>query len=87
MVSKFSPTKLGSKKVFLVESHVPSPTVMVLELYVLLPAGDSVSDCGAMTARMPPRAMMFEPYGKYRLSFMMRQIATRNLEWINLKWA
>lgn len=39
MVAKLSPTKFGSKNVFLVVSQVPSPTVIVLEVYVLLPAG------------------------------------------------
>ena len=31
IVSKFSPTRFGSKNEFFVKSHVPSPTVMVLE--------------------------------------------------------
>lgn len=31
IVAKFSPWRLGRRKVFLVESHVPSPTNMVLE--------------------------------------------------------
>ena len=44
MVSKFSPTKFGSKNVLVELSHVPSPTVMVSELYELLPAGASCGD-------------------------------------------
>ncbi len=31
IVSKLRPTRFGSRKVFLVKSHVPSPTVMVFE--------------------------------------------------------
>ena len=31
IVAKFNPTRFGSRKVFLVESHVPSPTVIVFE--------------------------------------------------------
>jgi hypothetical protein len=50
MVAKFSPIRFGSRKSFLVESHVPSPTLMVSELYELLPGGESVSGDGAMTA-------------------------------------
>ena len=44
IVAKFNPTRLGSRNVFLVESHVPSPTVNVFEEYELLPAGASVGD-------------------------------------------
>lgn len=43
MVAKFRPTRFGNKKSFLSESQVPSPTYMVLEEYVLLPAGLSES--------------------------------------------
>lgn len=43
IVAKLSPTRFGSKKVFLSVSHVPSPTYNVFEEYVLLPAGGS---CG-----------------------------------------
>jgi hypothetical protein len=32
MVSKFKPIRLGSRKVFLVKSQVPSPTTSVSEL-------------------------------------------------------
>jgi hypothetical protein len=55
MVSKFNPIRLGRRKVFLVESHVPSPTVKVLELYVLLPGGERVSGEGAITAMKLPK--------------------------------
>lgn len=40
MVSKFRPTKFGNRNVFLCESHVPSPTNMVPELYELVPGAD-----------------------------------------------
>jgi hypothetical protein len=48
MVSKFSPTKLGRRKVSLVKSHVPSPTCRVSEEYEADPGGERVS-AGAMT--------------------------------------
>ena len=32
IVAKFKPTRLGSKKVFSVASHVPSPTTIVFEV-------------------------------------------------------
>ena len=44
MVSKFKPTRLGSKYVFLEESHVPSPTYIVSDEYMLLPGGASCGD-------------------------------------------
>lgn len=47
MVSKFSPTRLGSRKLFRVKSHVPSPTTMVSDEYDADPGGDRVS-AGAM---------------------------------------
>ena len=47
IVSKFSPTRLGSKKSLRFESQVPSPTYNVFEEYVLEPAGDRPS-WGAM---------------------------------------
>lgn len=31
IVAKFNPTRFGSRNVFLVESHVPSPTVIEFE--------------------------------------------------------
>lgn len=31
IVAKFNPTRFGSKKVFFVASHVPSPTVIEFE--------------------------------------------------------
>jgi hypothetical protein len=43
IVSKFSPTRFGSKKSFLPLSQVPSPTFRVFEEYVLLPGAAS---CG-----------------------------------------
>jgi len=43
IVAKFNPTKLGSRKLSLPASHVPSPTCIVAELYELLPGGAS---CG-----------------------------------------
>ncbi len=48
IVSKFNPTRFGSRKSFRVASHVPSPTFMVLDEYVLLPAGERLS-WGAMS--------------------------------------
>ena len=47
MVSKFSPTRFGSKNVFRCESQVPSPTYMLLDEYELLPGCDSCA-AGAM---------------------------------------
>jgi hypothetical protein len=47
IVSKFNPTRFGSKKSLRLASHVPSPTYMVFELYVLLPGGERLS-CGAI---------------------------------------
>ena len=44
MVAKFNPTRLGNRKVFLSESHVPSPTCSVFEEYELLPGGASDED-------------------------------------------
>lgn len=41
MVSKFRPTRLGRRNVFLSVSHVPSPTNIVFEVYLLLPGGAS----------------------------------------------
>lgn len=76
MVSKFSPTKLGNKNVFLVESHVPSPTFRVLELYVLLPAGARLSGAGAMTASVPP----YRRSGKSMLSESSRSARCDNCE-------
>lgn len=43
MVAKFNPWRFGNRKVFLDEIQVPSPTYMVSELYVELPAGVVVS--------------------------------------------
>jgi len=40
MVSKLRPWRFGSRKVFRWESHVPSPTYMLLEEYTLVPGGD-----------------------------------------------
>lgn len=60
IVSKLTPTKFGSRKVFLVKSHVPSPTTIVSEEYELDPGGDKVSagammgDSGAAHAEWPP---------------------------------
>lgn len=55
MVSKLSPTRLGSKKEFFVKSQVPSPTVIVFDEYELDPGGERLS-AGAMTAiRRPAR--------------------------------
>ena len=48
MVSKLTPTRGGNRKVFLEKSQVPSPTLMVSELYVAEPAGDKLSAAGAM---------------------------------------
>lgn len=39
IVSKFTPIRLGSRKVSRCESHVPSPTWSVFDEYVLLPGG------------------------------------------------
>jgi hypothetical protein len=49
IVSKFKPTRFGSRKSLRVASHVPSPTYMVFELYVLLPGGERLS-WGAIVA-------------------------------------
>jgi len=49
IVSKFSPTRFGRRNVFFVKSHVPSPTVKVLDEYELEPGGDRAS-AGAMAA-------------------------------------
>jgi len=51
IISKLNPTRFGSRNVFLVKSHVPSPTTMVFESYVATPGGDmSSSGVGAMMA-------------------------------------
>lgn len=50
IVSKLGETRLGSKKVFLENDHVPSPTTMVSDAYVALPGGESCSGAGAMAA-------------------------------------
>ncbi len=60
MVSKLRPTKLGSRNVFLEKSHVPSPTVIVLDEYELDPGGDKVS-AGAMTAMARAAAVYLAP--------------------------
>ncbi len=44
VVAKLNPTRLGSRNVFFVASHVPSPTLIVPEVYELLPAGASCGD-------------------------------------------
>jgi len=49
IVSKFKPTRFGSRKSLRLASHVPSPTYMVFELYVLLPGGERLS-CGAIVS-------------------------------------
>ena len=49
IVSKFKPTRFGSRKSLRVASHVPSPTYMVFEVYVLLPGGERLS-WGAIVA-------------------------------------
>lgn len=54
IVSKFNPIKLGSRKSFRDASHVPSPTYMVFDEYVLLPAGERLSR-GAMSTAMRRR--------------------------------
>lgn len=51
IVSKFNPTRLGSRNVFLVKSHVPSPTTMVLDEYEADPGGESES-AGAMVGKL-----------------------------------
>ena len=48
MVSKLTPMRGGNRNVFLEKSHVPSPMLMVSELYVAEPAGDKTSGAGAM---------------------------------------
>ena len=48
-MSKLNPTKFGSRKVFRCVSHVPSPTNIVFEEYVLLPAGASCGDGDMIT--------------------------------------
>jgi len=55
MVSKLSPTRLGSRKVFLDVSQVPSPTVIVSEEYELLPAGVSCGDGDMVNDSSPAR--------------------------------
>ena len=60
IVAKFKPCRFGSRNVFRDESQVPSPTLMVLELYELLPAGERLS-WGAMedfTVRRPRRSRL-----------------------------
>ena len=52
MVSKFGPARFGSRNVFLVKSHVPSPTVMVSDEYSADPGADSPS-ADAMLATSP----------------------------------
>ncbi len=44
VVARLNPTRLGSRNVFFVASHVPSPTFIVFEVYELLPAGASCGD-------------------------------------------
>ncbi len=46
VVARLRPTRLGSRNVFFVASHVPSPTDIVPEVYELLPAGASCGDGG-----------------------------------------
>lgn len=49
MVSKGKPMRFGSKKSFLVKSHVPSPTTKLSDEYDTAPGADSAS-VGAMAA-------------------------------------
>ena len=41
VVARLNPTRLGRRKSLREESHVPSPTDIVFEVYELLPGGDS----------------------------------------------
>lgn len=80
IVSKFSPTRFGSRKVFRDESHVPSPTVRVFEEYVELPAGEreDVSGWGAMIAEGPPRrarrAVWLRSDGSFRTRVLISRV-------------
>ncbi len=55
IVSKFNPKRFGSRKSLRLASHVPSPTYMVFELYVLLPGGERLS-FGAIVSPQPRRS-------------------------------
>lgn len=65
IVSKFNPIRLGRRNVLRDESHVPSPTYIVSDEYVLLPAGDSwgegdmVSVAVVEQARRADRSVVF----------------------------
>lgn len=56
IVAKFNPTRFGNRKLLRWVSHVPSPTYIVLESYVLLPggakSGEGDIDSGIERARM-----------------------------------
>jgi hypothetical protein len=53
IVSKLRPIRFGRRKVLRSVSHVPSPTYIVLEEYVLLPGGVS-SGLGDIFVIAPP---------------------------------
>ena len=57
VVARFRPCKLGSKKVFLWESQVPSPTYMVLDEYAPLPGADRPDMVAASRASALARSM------------------------------
>lgn len=67
VVARLSPTRLGSKKVFLDASHVPSPTFIVFEVYELLPAGASCGE-GDIVASEKSTVTLYE-INRSRVSF------------------
>ena len=66
IVLKLRPCKLGNRNVFRCESHVPSPTYIVGELYVLLPGGASCGEGDMMANSMPTRCRVERERRRWR---------------------
>lgn len=64
IVSKGKPMRFGSKKSFLVKSHVPSPTTKLSDEYETAPGADSAS-VGAMAA--VAKCCYYHQVGRYSI--------------------